>query len=65
MTTESEVSVRQACELSGMGRQHIYTLVTQGKIRARKPGGWQLFIDRKSLLAYLARRTTKAQAAAK
>jgi excisionase family DNA binding protein len=48
-----EVTVRQAAQLTGYSRQQIYNLVQDGKVRSRKPG-WELWVDRKSLLAYCA-----------
>jgi len=56
-----ELTIKQAAQLSGYSRQQLYSLVWDGKIGARKLG-FQIFISRKSLLAYCAahKRTTTA-----
>jgi excisionase family DNA binding protein len=58
MKETSEISVTEAVKLTGYSRQTIYNLVRDGIVAARKHG-WEIWIDRRSLLAYCAKRQTQ------
>jgi hypothetical protein len=47
-----EITVTESVNLTGYSRQHIYNLVFQRRVVARKRG-WEYWIDRDSLLDYL------------
>ena len=59
---KNEVTVAQARALTGYPRQKLYSLIANNEIAARKPGGWQIWIDRSSLLAYVAKHQKLATA---
>ena len=46
------ISVDEAAELSGYNKEYIRYLIRQGQIAAEKKG-WQWWIDKVSILAYL------------
>jgi len=50
----TELSVREAAELTGYNPDHIYRLLESGKVRGRKVVTVWL-VDRDSILAYLER----------
>jgi hypothetical protein len=56
--TSDEISVTEAVRLTGYSRQQIYNLVRDGIVASRK-FGWEIWIDRSSLLAYCVKRQTK------
>lgn len=51
-----EIDIREAVRLSGYSRIHVYNLIFEGKVRARKDTSRSspiYFIERDSLLSYL------------
>ena len=48
------ITVRQAGEITGYSLEYIRQLVRKGKVAAQK-FGWQVVVDRKSLLEYIER----------
>lgn len=60
---DREITIDDAMRLSGFARIKLYQLVKAGKLKARKPGGFQIWVDRKSLLDYLATQAKLADTA--
>lgn len=59
--SREKITVKEAVKLSGKNRQAIYAAIADGKIQASRPGGFELWIDRASLLAYLSVRQAKTK----
>ena len=52
MNKPNEITIKEAVKLTGYSRQQLYNVVSDGKVKSRKPGRWEILIDRASLLAY-------------
>ena len=55
MTEKGLISINEAVARTGYSRQQVYNLVRAKKIVAEKRGGWQFWVNLKSLAAYCER----------
>jgi excisionase family DNA binding protein len=57
---KNELTIKDAVALTGWKRQRLYSAIANGEIEAHRPGAWEIFINRTSLLAYMAKHAKPA-----